>query len=208
MDRSNPFRIRFCTTLCVALLAMPFALRAQEQVVMTTSGPGSVGTEEITTITATVTAVDHKARTVTLKGPEGNEMTMPVGEEVKRLNEVKVGDLLDVGYLEAVGLDFREATAEEMKNPLTETIESDKADKTRAPAAAALRTVRAVVTLEGMSRWLNVLTVKGPRGNYFVVEVEPGMVKWESLRIGQTMVATYSEALVMSITPSTKAAKK
>lgn len=172
---------------------------AQEQVQMTTATSEGVSTEEIITMTATVTAVDQKARTVTLKGPEGNEITMAVGEEVTRLAEVKVGDLLDIGYLQALGLEFREATPEEMKNPLTETIETEKADKTRAPAGAQLRTVRAVVTLEGMSRWLSTLTVLGPRGNYFVVEVEPSAVKWETLRIGQTMVGTYTEAMVMSI---------
>lgn len=67
-----------------------------------------------------------------------------------------------------------------------------------------MRTVRAVVTVEGASRWLETLTVKGPRGNYFVLATEPGTVKWEELCIGQTLVGTYTEALVMSIEPVAK----
>ena len=190
--------------LLSGLLLTSITASAQGEAMMTTASPEGVSSEQITHMTATVTAVDVKARMVTLKGPEGNEMTLEVSDEVKRLGEIKAGDKLNVGYLQSIGLEFREANEEELKEPLKVTEESDKAAKDKAPAGAKLRTVRGVVTVEGMSRWLNTLTVRGPRGNYFVVEVEPDMVQWEELRIGRTMVATYTEALVMSIEPVAK----
>ena len=196
---------RFCgKLLLLAALCAPLRNTAQDAVTMTTASSDGVATENVTYMTATVTAVDQKARTVTLKGPEGNEMTMEVGTDVKRLDEIKPGDQLEVGYVEAVGLEFRQATAEEMKDPLKVTDVTERADRKDAPAAGTMRTVRAVVTLEGMSRWLNTLTVRGPKGNYFIVDVGPGVVKWEDLRIGQTMVGTYAEAVIMSISPAAK----
>lgn len=65
-------------------------------------------------------------------------------------------------------------------------------------------TIRTVVSVERISRWLSALMVKGPRGSYFVVEVDPASVKREELRIGQQMVGTYTEAVAMSIEPAAK----
>lgn len=187
------------------LLLIATGTRAQADVItMTSSADGSIGTEQIQHMTATVTAVDQKARLVTLKDEDGAELEFAVGDDVKRLAEVKVGDQLEIGYLEAVSLDLRGATEEEMKEPLKVIEQSDRAAATSAPAGAKLRTIRAVVTVEGLSRWLNAITVRGPRGNYYVLDTQTVKVDWENLRIGQSMVATYTEALVMSIEPAAK----
>jgi Cu/Ag efflux protein CusF len=59
---------------------------------------------QTTTVTATVEAIDYKARTVTLKGPAGNVRTLTVGPEAKRFNEVKKGDQVTVNLTEAVAV--------------------------------------------------------------------------------------------------------
>ncbi|MFA6349715.1 MAG: hypothetical protein WCY12_02145 [Candidatus Omnitrophota bacterium] len=43
-------------------------------------------------IVAVVTAIDYAKRSITLKGPKGNEMTFIVNDKVKKLEEIKVGD--------------------------------------------------------------------------------------------------------------------
>jgi Cu/Ag efflux protein CusF len=58
-------------------------------------------------LTATVQAIDYKARTVTLKGPEGNTQTLVVGPEAKRFNQVKKGDQVTVNYTEATAISVR-----------------------------------------------------------------------------------------------------
>jgi len=57
------------------------------------------------TITAKVTALDHKTRMVTLTGPEGNSMTFKASPEIKRLDEIKVGDTVSIRYTEALMVD-------------------------------------------------------------------------------------------------------
>ena len=62
---------------------------------------GVLGTQ--TTIVATVVGLDKKKGTVTLKGPKGNVRTVQA-RDPKRLEPVKIGDLIEVVYTEAVAL--------------------------------------------------------------------------------------------------------
>jgi hypothetical protein len=55
-------------------------------------------------IKAKVTAIDKGKRTVTLKGPEGNERTVKVDPKVKRFDELAVGDDVVVRYTEAIAI--------------------------------------------------------------------------------------------------------
>jgi len=68
--------------------------------------PG-MGVADTVTLTATVTAIDHDTRMVTLQGPEGNTLTTRVDEGVARLNEVKQGDQVVVRYTRAVAITVR-----------------------------------------------------------------------------------------------------
>jgi hypothetical protein len=70
----------------------------------TTSKPGetpagAVGRE--VTVTATITAIDKKAHTVTIKGPQGNSETIKA-KDPKNLEAIKVGDLVDITYAQAL----------------------------------------------------------------------------------------------------------
>ena len=64
--------------------------------------PAGVAAEQ-TTVTVTITAIDPKAPSVTFKGPKGNTKTIKV-KDPQKLNGVKVGDLVDITYTEAIGV--------------------------------------------------------------------------------------------------------
>ena len=55
------------------------------------------------TITATIQAIDTKAQTATLKGPEGNSFTVKA-QDPKNLASVKVGDEVVITYTEALAI--------------------------------------------------------------------------------------------------------
>jgi hypothetical protein len=67
------------------------------------SKPAGVMAETIS-LSALVEDIDYSARLVTLKGPEGNSLTLKVGEQAKKFNEVKKGDRVAVTYTEALGI--------------------------------------------------------------------------------------------------------
>jgi hypothetical protein len=67
---------------------------------------GVVGTE--TSVNATITAIDKKAKTATLKGEDGKTVTV-TPRDPKNLEKVKVGDRLVITYTEAVAVKVEEA---------------------------------------------------------------------------------------------------
>src|SRR5438093_1598282 len=60
---------------------------------------GAIGQE--VTVTTTITAIDKKAGTVTIKGPQGNTETVKA-KDPKNLDLVKVGDLVEITYARAL----------------------------------------------------------------------------------------------------------
>jgi len=77
-----------------------------------TSKPGEVPAGAIAqqvTVTATIVAVDKKAGTVTIKGPEGNTVTVKA-RDPKNLEKVKAGDNVDITYTEALAISLDKPT--------------------------------------------------------------------------------------------------
>jgi len=64
--------------------------------------PGAAAARRIS-VTATIEAIDLDNGTVTLKGPQGNSRTIKARNPAN-LKKVKVGDLVDIAYTEAVAL--------------------------------------------------------------------------------------------------------
>ena len=62
---------------------------------------GAVGREVV--VTATVTAVDKRAQTVTVKGPQGNTETMKV-KDAKNLEGVEAGNMVELTYTQALAI--------------------------------------------------------------------------------------------------------
>jgi len=61
-----------------------------------------------TLVTVVITAIDPKAPSVTVKGPEGNSQTFKVASADK-LKGVKVGDAVDISYTEAIAVTVEKA---------------------------------------------------------------------------------------------------
>jgi len=62
---------------------------------------GAIGRE--VTVTATITAIDKNAETVTIRGPQGDSATVKA-RDPKNLDLVKVGDLVDITYTQALAV--------------------------------------------------------------------------------------------------------
>ena len=75
---------------------------------------------------------------------------------------------------------------------------SGRSGKDEAPAAAGVRRIKALVTIEGLDRPTQTVTVKGPMGRYFVARVaDPSRL--EKAHIGDTVVITFTEAAAVSL---------
>jgi hypothetical protein len=187
--------------LCAALLAAVPAF-AQETAAPKEKPMGRTETQH-TSLSAEVVAIDQAKREITLKGPEGNTVTLAVGEAVKRLDEVKVGDYVRADYLVSVAVEVRKPTPEEAKNPLVILDAEGRAAKDVDPAGGAARCFKVVTTIEALNRINNTVTVKGPLGNYLTAQVaDPERLT--KVHIGETIVIVYTEGVTISLEKAEK----
>jgi len=72
--------------------AVVTAANAQTGVAVVGKGPGVVGGANVVEVAATIKAINHKTREVTLVGSQGREIVVTAGPEVKNFAKMKVGD--------------------------------------------------------------------------------------------------------------------
>lgn len=188
--------------LLLANLSLCFSADSQPRPVQPLAREDAV----LVTITASVEAINYTNRAVTLKGPLGNTVTFTADSRIKRLNEIKVGDLVRADYYLAAAAELRQPTPEEEKTPFVQLDAAAKSPSGSTPAAGGLRRFRVVATIEGLDRPTRTITVKGPRGNYFTARVA-NPANLPKMRIGEKIIVTLTEALAISVEKVEKAAE-
>lgn len=169
-----------------------------------TTKVNSAGTKRIdssvTELSTTVQAVDLQERTITVVAADGQPVTFAVHPEVQRLSEVKPGDKIALRYYQSLALELRAPTATERKHPHVVGDGVGINNRDLPPGLAAAKTVHAIVTVVGINRDKNTVTVKGPAGR--VVEVRARDPKnLDRLKLNDTIAATYTEGLAVGIVP-------
>jgi hypothetical protein len=152
-------------------------------------------------ITGTITEIDYATRELTLKDPQGQTETFVVDQSVQRFNQAKVGDKVSMDYYLGYIAEVRKPTPEEVQNPLVVVQTGRTTGPDAAPAGSVTRQIRAVVTVADMGRAAQTVTVKGPRGKYFVARVADSS-NFNKLHVGDTIVLTFNEAAAISLKPA------
>jgi len=165
--------------------------------------PKRVEDVSLTSARATVEAIDHKKRKVTVRGPEGDLSTFKVGDSVKRLEEVKVGDQITVDYYQSLAVEvLKVGTAAESGQ---ETL-VDSSEPGEAPAQASATKTTVVATVEAIDRMAPSITLKDTKGKVTKVKVRhPERLKL--VKVGDTLKITYLEALAIAVEPASKEAR-
>lgn len=167
-----------------------------ESAVVTSPGKGSAA--RVVTITASVEAIDQAQRTVTLKGPRGNVVTLPVSEKAKNFDKVKVGDMVVVRYLEALSLELKKGGTGIRER--TEREGSATAQPGAQPAAGAARQVTVVADVMAVNEKRQTVTLRGPKQTVDLKVKDPKQLKL--VKVGDQVEATYTEALAVSVDPA------
>jgi hypothetical protein len=123
-----------------------------------------------------------------------------VGESVKRLHEVKRGDLVGITYQQSLIIENRAPTAEELASPTVRLQAAERAKSFEPPAGAALDAVKSVVTVVKKDTEAGTVTVKTPTGEMLTVHARDPK-NLERIKSGDTIVVTYLEAVAVHIEP-------
>jgi Cu/Ag efflux protein CusF len=165
----------------------------------TTEGGGKIKQTNVLTVTATVKAIDHKNRLVTLLGPEGDTLTIEAGPEVRNLDQVKRGDLVVVGYQESIALKLKKHGEPDVKTAEV----ADRAAVGDQPGAGAAQSVSVTTKIVKIDRANQRVTLKGPKGRTAVVHVKDPS-RLEKVKVGDLVEITYTQALAISVEPAPK----
>ena len=186
--------MRACLMLACLFVAPAFAQQ-------TTAPPRTI--EQSVEATATVTAIDKATREVTLKTEDGESTKIVVGPDMKRFDEIAVGDTVRARYTVGMTAELRAPTEEEKKEPFVALESGGKSPDGTAPAAGAARMFRIVATIEALDRTTQTATLKGPDGAYLTVKVEDP-VKLTKPHIGDYVVVSVAESVALSLEKVTK----
>jgi hypothetical protein len=154
---------------------------------------------EVVTFQARVKAIDLETRTVTLTGGAGEDAVFHADEGIKNLPQVRVGDLLTGTLAESVVLEVRPPTPDELASGAAILDVSATAPPGERPAGMFVRQIVAVLTIEAMDLAAGTATLRGPAGNARVIPVRDPR-NLERVKVGDTVVATYTEALSLEVT--------
>ena len=161
-----------------------------------TGQPGAAAAA-LVTLTATVTAVDMDKREVTLKGPEGNEVTLTAGPEVRNLAQVEVGDEVVINYYEALALKLEKGGSGIRETE--ETVTGTRAPLGEKPAGTIVRAVDAVGTVQAVDREARKVVLRGTQRTLTLKVADD--VNLDDIKVGDQVLARYAQALAISVQP-------
>jgi hypothetical protein len=164
--------------------------------------PKQVEESWLVSTSATVEAIDHKTRMVTIKGPTGNSSTFKADDAVKNLDQVKVGDQVVVDYYQSLALQVVKVGTE--KGGQETMVES--AEPGEKPGLAAAKKMTVVATVEAIDHSAPSITLKDSRGNVTTVRVRHPE-RLNLVKVGDTLKITYREAVAVAVQPPTKEAR-
>jgi len=152
----------------------------------------------------TVTKVDHKARTVTIRGPQGNLRTLDVPPEAQNLDKVKAGDRFLLTYTEALVLAIqRGGQPSASANRVVQA-----SPKGGTPGGTVARTVQVTGVIDAIDYKNRYVALRGPDKQTLALPVSPEVKDFDLLKAGDTVTLGFAQALAIKMVPQEKPAKK
>jgi len=159
--------------------------------------PGKV-VVEVVKLTGTVKAVDPQNKTVTVEGSGGRTVTVNA-ENARNLDQVKVGDKVNLRFTEELALFVRKSDAQPSA---TQTDMVALAPKGERPAGLMARTVELTGSVESIDSKKRTVSVKGPEGNVRTFHVDKAVKNFTQIKMGDQIVLRVTQAVALSVVKS------
>jgi hypothetical protein len=174
-------------TIAVAvLIAIPRITTAQTKTV----------SSEMRVETGVVEAIEASSRKVTLRKSDGALVTTVAGPEIKRFNEIKVGDTITARYYDSVVLRLKRPGEAEEVSAARGTTGSDQAT----PGGTKAKQMTMTVTITAIDTTTPSITFTGPEGYKYTSKVQDP-VALSKVKVGDKVDMVWTEALLVSLEP-------
>lgn len=180
---------RLLTAALTLILAAP-ALAAEPTV---QADRPSISASRTISLYATVAAIDHATREVTLSGEGGEQFSFTVGEEARNLGQVNAGDKVVAEVTQSVDVTVH-ANPENKQPGVAAATQAARSELGDMPAGVVADAVVISAIVEAIDLERNTFTLRGPEGNV----MEFAAQNPENLRrsqVGDLVVITITESL-------------
>jgi hypothetical protein len=190
--------------LAALLLVAALPVAAQQPGAKTTvaSEPGKAAAMRTGRISAQVVGIDKASRVVTLKGPKGRVVDVVAGDEVRNVDQIKVGDVVVVRFMQALSLALKKTQPGQKASETSAVLTARPGER---PSGTATRQVTVIADVTAVNRKANTITLKGPKGKVVTLDVQ-NPDQFEAVKVGDRVEAVYTEALAISVEPAAKKA--
>jgi hypothetical protein len=178
----------FVAASAVAVLALPFALSAQERAAIAVTQTEAV---------VKVIKIDRKARTVTFQGPKGRTQTLTVPKEAQNFDRVKVGSTFKVRYVEAIAVALQRGATASVSTGRTVQL----APKGGTPGGVVTNTATLRATVVAIDYASREIALKGPKGNVLSLKVADDVEGFADVKVGDSVAVAYTQALALAMLP-------
>lgn len=178
----------------IAALSIALSLQAGDEAA-TTEKPSFSATQTIQ-LTTVVDAIDREARTVTLKGPQGNTRTIQAREDSDNIDRIEVGDNVNVEFVQHMSIEVFANDGMEPGSGVMTATGINKEGET--PAGMEMITTVTTATVEDINIEANTFKLKWPGGEIQeYVAQDPENLK--KAAVGDLVVTSYTEAIALSL---------
>jgi hypothetical protein len=190
--------------LSASLLALPLTSMAQSQpqsVLIAEKGPGGGSVKEAIQLQGKVKSINKKMREVVVVGPNGNELLFTLGEEARNFDQIRVGDLVTLTYVQAIAMELNKVA----NNGIRERVESENAIRTKKgekPGVAMERTVQVIANVVAVNPKAETVTLRGPKRTVELAVKDPAAL--QNIKVGDQVEVTYVEAVALTVTADKK----
>jgi Cu/Ag efflux protein CusF len=168
------------------LVVLPLVAWAQKPVTDT----------EAVEVTTKIEAIDKTARLITLKDEDGELETIKCGPEVRRFDELKVGDTVTFRYYESIAYAIRKPG--QPSGLPTKTGPAVTRSKGARPGGTIAEQETATVTIKAIDPKLPSVTVLTEDGRTVSFKVEDKN-NLKDVKVGDKVEITYTEAVMISV---------
>jgi len=183
--------VSLITTLAISLALLGCATTGKQDA----DRPG-IEMSSTARLSATVEAIDHDKRLVTLRGPEGNQVVLEVSEAARNLDQVEVGDTVEVEYYESVALFAQLPDGEPANEVKVSTAHTPLGDK---PGGGVAETITMKATVEAIDYDTRMVVLRGPEGNTLTTKVDEQVKRFNEVKPGDEIVVQYTRAFAISV---------
>jgi len=179
----------------VLFAGLTFVEAAQEKDSAAKGGkPGAV-IVDVVKLTGTVKAVDLEKKTVSVEGSGGSTVLVNA-KNARNLDQVKVGDKVNLEFIEEMALFVRKADA---PPSATEAQMVALAPKGKKPAGLMAETIELTGNVESIDAKKRTIEIKGPAGNVRSFKVDKAVKNFGQIKKGDQVVLRFTEAVALSV---------